>query len=70
MRLATMFKNLGFTRNWQARCPDCRRTVNLADLGFKRDAPRVMAKRTFGWCRTCRALRLFHLEPMPPHAAD
>jgi hypothetical protein len=71
MQLSTLFRNFGFTKNWQARCPACRRTVNLTDLGFRREAPRGMTKRAFGWCRTCRTLRLFHIEPVPlPDAPD
>jgi hypothetical protein len=68
--LATLFRTLSFTNRWQARCPSCRKTVNLAELGLKRDAPRGLTKHTLGWCRTCRTVRLLHIEPAPPHAAD
>ncbi len=70
MRLTTMFQNIGFTKNWQARCPACNRIVDLKELGWKRDAPQGMAKRTFGWCRSCRTLRLLIIEPVRPHATD
>ncbi len=70
MRLETMFKSMGFTSNWQTRCPGCHRIVNLAELGVRRDAPRGMLKSTFGWCRSCRTVRLFKVEPAPKNAAD
>jgi hypothetical protein len=70
MRLSTMFRNIGFTRSWQARCPACGRVVGLSELGWKRDAPRAMVKRSFGWCRACRTLRLLIIEPARRHAGD
>ena len=46
-----MFRTLGFTSRWQARCPACRRTVSLAELGRKEirlaehEMPGLMAVR-------------------------
>jgi hypothetical protein len=69
MNLATMWHNLKFTHKWQVRCPSCGRKADLAELGLRRDAPRGMLKRSFGWCRSCRTVRLFEIEPARDDAA-
>ena len=72
MRLSTMWQKLGVTDQWQIRCPKCQRTRDLVEIGGYRVAPRNagLIKRSLGWCRSCRNLRMLIIEPSPVHAPD
>lgn len=71
MSLKTMWQKLDLTADWRIRCPGCGKTRNLTELGGYRYGPRSLGigKRTLGWCRSCRSLRLLVIEPAPFDAA-
>lgn len=72
MRLSAMWRKLDLTADWRIRCPKCDRSRDVRELGGYRYAPRSMGigKRTLGWCRACRSMRLLVIEPQDAHAAD
>ena len=72
MNLRTMWKKLDLTADWQVRCPKCGRNRDVRELGGFRYATRSagIGKRTLGWCRGCRGMRLLVIEPRDAHAAD
>ena len=70
--LSSLWKKLELTSDWQVRCPSCGRTRDLQELGGYRLAPSLAGagKRTLGWCRSCRALKLVVIEPVSVHVSD
>ena len=53
---------------WQVRCTGCDRTVDAARAGMVRLGAASRGKRTLGFCRECRRVRLLAIERSAPRS--